>query len=41
MLFSTGACISIGWLFVALICGLIVGGYVVWVVITHKLNPFK
>lgn len=31
----------IGFMFIAFAFGLIVGGYVVWVVVTHKLNPFK
>lgn len=41
MMISTGMSISIGVLFIVFGFGLLIGGYVVWVVITHKVNPFK
>lgn len=33
--------LTIGLMFIALAVGLLIGGYVVWVVITHRFNPFE
>jgi hypothetical protein len=33
--------ITIGLMFIAFAVGLLTGGYVVWVVITHRFNPFE